>query len=119
MVFTRDQQITTAKGVVMASLRSRQRMREIDIMRFCFRKLGIPVVGEVELPGYLEGGDFFPAGKDLCLVGVGLRSNETAVHQLMKKKLFGTQAVAIVKDQFEKSQDRMVSLTTAPPPTTP
>merc|ERR1739848_178948 len=60
-----------------------------------------------DLPGYLEGGDFFPAGKGLCFVGVGLRSNEAAVLQLMDKDYFGTDRVAIVKDLFEKNQDRM------------
>lgn len=82
LIFTRDQQITTAKGVVMASLRSSQRQHEIKVMRFCFQKLGITVLGQVDPPGYLEGGDFFPAGEDLCFVGVGLRSNELAVFQV-------------------------------------
>mmetsp|Transcript_9474 Transcript_9474/g.24329 ORF Transcript_9474/g.24329 Transcript_9474/m.24329 type:complete len:382 (-) Transcript_9474:131-1276(-) len=106
LIFTRDQQITTAKGIVMASLRSKQRLEEIDIMKFCFHKLGIPVIGQVEAPGYLEGGDFFPAG-DLCFIGVGLRSNEIAVKQLMEKDYFGTQRVAVVKDLFDQNQDRM------------
>jgi len=107
LIFTRDQQITTARGVVMASLRSPQRQHEIKIMKFCFQKLGIKVLGQVERPGYLEGGDFFPAGKDLCFVGVGLRSNELAVKQLMANDFLGTRRVAIVKDPFDKSQDRM------------
>jgi arginine deiminase len=34
---------------------------------------GLPIIGEIEAPGYLEGGDFFPMGRDLALVGVGLR----------------------------------------------
>jgi arginine deiminase len=107
LIFTRDQQITTAKGIVMASLRSQQRQHEIKIMKFCFQKLGIQVIAEVERPGYLEGGDFFPAGSDLCFCGVGLRSNENAVQQLMEKDAFGTKRVAIVKDLFDKNQDRM------------
>lgn len=107
LIFTRDQQITTAKGIVMASLRSPQRQNEIKVMKFCFQKLGINVLGQVDQPGYLEGGDFFPAGEDLCFIGVGLRSNEAAVKQLMEKDYFGTKRVAIVKDTFEKDQDRM------------
>ena len=107
LIFTRDQQITTAKGIVMANLRSSQRRHEIKIMKFCFLKLGIEVLGQVDYPGYLEGGDFFPAGDDLCFVGVGLRSNEIAVKQLMDKDHFGTRRVAIVKDLFDKNQDRM------------
>ena len=40
-------------------------------MNFCFRKIGLPVIGAIKHPGYLEGGDFFPAGQDLCFIGVG------------------------------------------------
>lgn len=40
LVYTRDQQITTANGIVMGRLRSSQRQLEVDLMRFCFQKLG-------------------------------------------------------------------------------
>lgn len=40
LVYTRDQQITTASGIVMGRLRSSQRQLEVDLMRFCFHKLG-------------------------------------------------------------------------------
>lgn len=33
----------------------------------------MPIVGEIEAPGFLEGGDFFPMGQDLAMVGIGLR----------------------------------------------
>lgn len=42
LVYTRDQQITTANGIVMGRLRSSQRQLEVDLMRFCFQKLGLP-----------------------------------------------------------------------------
>lgn len=45
LIFCRDQQITTAKGVVMGRPRSRIRQREVEVMEFCFRKLGVPVIG--------------------------------------------------------------------------
>ena len=36
-------QVTTCQGVVMGRLRSPQRQLEVDLMRFCFNKLGLPV----------------------------------------------------------------------------
>jgi len=39
-VYTRDQQITTGKGIVMARLRSSVRELEVALMHFCFDKLG-------------------------------------------------------------------------------
>jgi len=107
LVFTRDQQLTTAKGIVMASLASSIRAREVEVMKFCFEKLGLKVIGQVPLPGTVEGGDFFPVGKDLCFIGVGLRTNMAAVNYMMTNDLFGTKRVAVVKDYFDQDQQRM------------
>jgi len=107
MMFTRDQQITTRRGLVMGRLRSVQRQHEVKLMRFCFQKLGLGIVGAIEAPGYLEGGDYFPAGPGLALLGVGMRTNFEAAEQLMSKDLLGTRRLAVVRDQFEQCQDRM------------
>ena len=40
LVYTRDQQITGCKGIIMGRLRSPQRQLECELMRFCFQKLG-------------------------------------------------------------------------------
>ena len=69
-----------------------------------YRDAGLPVVGEIRAPGYLEGGDFFPAGRDLALVGIGLRSNFEAARQLMDGDLLGTSRLAVVRDDFEQHQ---------------
>lgn len=107
IVFVRDQQITTRRGIVMARLRSPQRQRETDILEFCFRKLGLDIVGRVPSPGFLEGGDFFPLGEGLCLVGIGPRSDWTAVKYLMERDILGTERVAVVRDDRERRQERM------------
>lgn len=104
LVYTRDQQITTCRGVVMGRLRSSQRTLEVDLMRFALAKLGLPVLGGIDVPGFLEGGDFFAAGKGLALLGVGLRSNVDAARQLMDRDLLGTDRLAVVRDDFEQSQ---------------
>ncbi len=65
---------------------------------------GLPVVGEIEAPGFLEGGDYFSAGRDLAMVGIGLRSNFEACRQLMEKDLLGTRRLAIVRDEYEQHQ---------------
>ena len=107
LVYTRDQQITTARGIVMGRLRSPQRNLEVSLMRFSLEKLGLKVIGGIEEPGYLEGGDFIAVNPDLAMVGIGLRSNEAACHQLMDQDLLGTRRFAIVRDEFEQHQDRM------------
>lgn len=107
IVFVRDQQITTRRGIVMARLRSPQRAREVDIMEFCLRKIGLNVVARVPEPGHLEGGDFFPIGENLALLGTGTRTDWKAAEYLLRNDLFGTATVGIVKDDFDRSQERM------------
>uniref|UniRef100_A0A383WIV7 Arginine deiminase n=1 Tax=Tetradesmus obliquus TaxID=3088 RepID=A0A383WIV7_TETOB len=107
LVYTRDQQVTTCKGIVMGRLRSAQRQKEVELMSYCFRKLGLPIAGRIAEPGFLEGGDFFPMGQDLALVGVGLRSNVEACQQLMDRDLLGTRRLGVVRDDFDRDQDRM------------
>lgn len=107
LVYTRDQQIVTAKGVIIANLNSSQRKDETDLMELVFRILDIQPLFRVQDPGKLEGGDFFPINEHLCLLGVGLRTNVQAAKQLLEKDLFGTDTVALVYDEMDRNQQRM------------
>ncbi|PRP87144.1 hypothetical protein PROFUN_01406 [Planoprotostelium fungivorum] len=106
LVFCRDQQITTNRGVVLGQLNSITRAPERVITRFCFNKLGMKIIGEIPEGGALEGGDFFPAG-EMCFIGLGLRTNWAAIHYCFNNDLFGSSLVAVVKDCFDWSQERM------------
>lgn len=107
LLYCRDQQITTSKGIIMGRLNSETREDEVNLTKWCFNKLGMKVVGEIPSSGRLEGGDFFPMGQDLCMIGVGVRTNMTAVWHCMDNDLFGTKRVAVVKDCFDWDQQRM------------
>lgn len=105
LYLARDQQITTARGVVIGRMNSEQRRVETQIMGFVLRKLGVRPIGEVTGEGRLEGGDFLPAG-DTCFLGQGLRTNAEGVRQLLEAKVFGVPRVVIVKDPWQ-NQDQM------------
>ncbi|XXQ34325.1 Arginine deiminase [Plasmodiophora brassicae] len=106
LIFTRDQQITTKKGIVMANMAAKQRAGEVDLMVEVMENLGAPVIGRITSPATLEGGDFFMAG-DTCFVGTGLRTNSLAITQLLEGDLVGCDYVVEVRDMFDRSQDRM------------
>jgi arginine deiminase len=105
LYFCRDQQITTASGVVMGRMNSEQRQDETRVLKFALKKLGIEPIFEVTGAGRLEGGDFLPAG-DVAFLGQGLRTNANAVAQLLRARVFGTKRVVIVKDPWQ-NQDQM------------
>ena len=65
---------------------------------------GLEVIGQIEAPGYLEGGDFTAVSQDLAMLGIGLRSNYDAAHQLMDRDLLGARRFAVVRDDFEQHQ---------------
>lgn len=58
---------------------------ETQLMTFVFQKLHIPIVGIIpsDKGAYLEGGDFLPAGKEMCFIGCGLRTNMKAIGLLL------------------------------------
>ena len=107
MVFTRDQQITTANGVVIGRFGAKQRRDENNLMSIVWRQLGIEPIGRIYGPGTLEGGDFIPLSKDCALLGIGLRTNFEAAKQLMDNDLLGTRRFVIVEDLFDRNQQRM------------
>ena len=107
MVFCRDQQITTKKGVVIGTSRTSQRKYEHIIMKQVFQNLGSDIIGEMGTNGLLEGGDFFVAREDLCMLGIGLRTDFNGASYLMKNDLLGTRYMAICSDENDLDQQRM------------
>ena len=106
LVFCRDQQITTKKGVVIGKTRTSQRRYEHIIMKQVFKNLKVNIIGEVER-GYLEGGDFFVAREDLSMLGFGLRTNIEGAEYLMENDLLGTRYMALCYDENDLDQQRM------------
>ena len=107
IVFCRDQQITTKKGVVIGSSRTSQRKYEHIIMKQIFQNIGANIIGDLRGEGYLEGGDFFVAREDLSMLGVGLRTDMNGAKYLMKNDLLGTRYMGICLDENDLDQQRM------------
>ena len=106
LVFCRDQQITTQKGVVIGRSRASQRKYEHIIMKQVFKNLKVDIIGEVK-EGYLEGGDFFVARENLSMLGFGFRSDIIGANYLMEKDLLVTRYMALCYDEDDKDQQRM------------
>ena len=107
IIFCRDQQITTKKGIVIGTSRTSQRRYEHIIMKEVFNNIGADIIGELGEEGYLEGGDFFVAREDLSMLGVGLRTDINGAKYLMKNDLLGTRYMAICLDENDLDQQRM------------
>ena len=111
LIFCRDQQITTAKGVVIGRARSNQRAGEHIIMEQVFKNLQSNLLGvlteKYDKDAFLEGGDYYVAKKDLSLLGVGLRTSMKGAEYLMENDFLGTRYLAVVYDKEDLDQQRM------------
>ncbi len=94
LYFMRDQQAVTDRGIVLSRMAKRQREREPELTALLFEVLGTNVVQRIEAPGTFEGGDFIPMDK-FALVGIGDRTNQAGVEQLMQSAL-GFDEVGVV-----------------------
>ena len=110
LYFTRDQMITTARGVVLNRMKLPQRAVEVDIMEFVLKELGItPIYRVAGKNSNLEGGDFIPAGKRVY-IGEGIRTNAAAIKELLDNDVFGgrdqgVKEVVVVKDRWNNQQE--------------
>ena len=106
LFFMRDQVITTSRGIVVCRMNSPQRQYECDLVEFCLRKLGRTPIYRIRGEGaYLEGGDFL-LFRNFAMINCGLRTTESAIHQLMTHDLIGKDRVVVVHDRL-KSQAQM------------
>jgi arginine deiminase len=107
LLFVRDQQITTQKGVVLGRTMTWAREKEKDIMLQVFKNLKVKIIGEIPEGSYLEGGDFFILKENLAILGIGMRTTMEAAKFLMVNDLLGTERFALVFDENDFTQQRM------------
>ena len=95
LCYMRDQQALTRQGFILGRMAKPQRRLESWITGAVLRGARAPVVGEVKPPGTFEGGDFIPGGQ-WALLGVGDRTNWSAVRQILRMPL-GYVEIAVVE----------------------
>jgi N-dimethylarginine dimethylaminohydrolase len=81
-VYVRDASIVCNRGVILCAMGKPQRTGEPGAQAAAFAGWGIPVVGRIEPPGRLEGGDLVWLGPRSVAVGRGYRTNDDGIEQL-------------------------------------
>jgi dimethylargininase len=80
-VFTRDTALCTPDGYIRLRLGLETRQGEEEWMSEILSSLGEALVGEIEAPATVEGGDVILAGS-VAFIGRSIRTNEKGVEQL-------------------------------------
>jgi dimethylargininase len=81
-VFTHDPSLMTDQGAVILRMSKRLRHPEPALHEAAYERLGIPILGRIEDPGMVEGGDCLWVDAQTLAVGRGVRTNEEGIRQL-------------------------------------
>lgn len=81
-VFTHDPSLMSDQGAILLSMGKALREREPDLHALAFNRLGIPILGRINKPGTVEGGDCVWVDANTLAVGRGVRTNEAGIRQL-------------------------------------
>ena len=82
VIFPYDPSIVTDAGAVILRMGKDERREEPALAERLYRDLGIPVIGRIEDPGTVEGGDTMWLDDTTLAVGVGYRTNMAGIRQL-------------------------------------
>lgn len=81
-IYVRDASILCDRGAILCRMGKALRAGEPAAQADAFAALGVPVLGAIEPPGRLEGGDVAWLGPRTLAVGRGYRTNDEGIRQL-------------------------------------
>jgi len=81
-VFTYDPSFVVGEGAIVLRPGKELRVGEAALHRRFYHRLGIPILGEIEAPGMVEGGDLFWIDDTTLAAGRGFRTNQHGIDQL-------------------------------------
>jgi arginine deiminase len=82
MTYTRDLAAVFASGAVLLGMHLRGRWGDAEMMARAFKRLGVPILGAIEQPGFLEGGGVTLIGEDTAVASLCDRANEVGTRML-------------------------------------
>ena len=80
-IYTHDPCVISNGGVILCTMGKEARMPESKAMGVYFESIGVPILGRIESPGTLEGGDVVWVDERTVAVGEGYRSNAEGIRQ--------------------------------------
>lgn len=93
-IYARDAAVVCDRGVILCAMGKAERADEPRLLGQACRRWGVPVVGAIEPPGRLEGGDLVWLDARTVVVGRGYRTNDEGIRQL--RALLGDEVDVLV-----------------------
>jgi len=83
-IFTHDPSLVSDHGAIILSMGKPLRRPEPGLHEAVYQRLGVPILGRIETPGMVEGGDCVWLDAKTLIVGRGVRTNEFGIIQLRR-----------------------------------
>ena len=93
-IYTHDPCVVSNKGVVICNMGKKARQPEADTMKKFFNSIEVPILGKIQSPGTLEGGDVVWINEKTIAIGEGYRTNKEGIEQL--KLLLSDQVETVI-----------------------
>ena len=81
-MFTHDPSLVTDAGAILLRMGKARRETEPALHERAYQALDIPILGRIEAPGQVEGGDCIWVDETTLAVGRGVRTNQVGIDQL-------------------------------------
>lgn len=81
-IFAYDPSYVTDAGAILLRMGKPLRLHETDLHAATYARLGIPILGRIEPPGTVDGGDALWLDEQTLAVGRGYRTNDAGIAQL-------------------------------------
>ena len=81
-LYARDAAIMCDRGAIICRMGKAARSTEADAQERALLQMSVPILGRIEPPGTLEGGDVFWVDERTLAVGRGYRTNDEGIRQL-------------------------------------
>jgi N-dimethylarginine dimethylaminohydrolase len=97
-MYCRDASIATDKGMIICRMGKAGRMNEPSAALKFYEKVGIPILGKIESPGTVEGGDVAWLDQNTLAIGRTYRTNVEGIRQM--RALLAPCGVSVVEVQL-------------------
>lgn len=100
-IFVFDPVLVTDRGVIALRMGKALREGEEEALARSLHKLGVPILGRIQPPGKVEGGDLLWLARETLVAGVGFRTNHAGLDQLESMLGPGVQLLRVQLPYFE------------------
>jgi len=105
-VYCRDGSIATNGGMIICNMGKPQRANEPGVQKKAFEAAGIPILGVINSPGTVEGGDVAWLDENTLAVGHTYRTNKEGIEQLTALlSPLGVQVITVFLPHYKGPSD--------------